>query len=261
MRFNQRNTALSFLDQVSEKDFTFERRDWHQVRRELLVKETVEGIRNYAHLFKKSVRYITTPFYEAFLNNAAKMVPVLLDSDLGQQSGTYIYSRYGGTVTTFYSFNHHVEAGKIDVTIIEFFTDDQGTTLESCIQILGERVVVAFSSRQEEAGATHVLKVSNIIGITAFLQYCDIDVKELKPKEKHRQQSCRYFNETQSNIQIIDCTWFTTLIKSDGFPVQAHLHWYWVSDGRGGKKRKLNFLDTYKKSGYTKKAKALNQNI
>jgi hypothetical protein len=263
MRFNQRNTAVAFLDQVSEKDFQFIRHDWHPLRREMLVRETVEAFRNYGHHFRKNVQYITKPFYEVFLDGAAKLVPILLEENLGEGAGTFIYNRGYGTVTAFYYYRHSADRQTIDVTIMEFITSEKGTTLESCIQILDGKMITALSDRQNSAGATHTFKVSTIIGLVAFLKYCDIETKQLKPKEKYRQQDCRYFNETKSMIEVVDCTWFTNLVRSEGFPVKAHFHWYWINDPQnpGQKKRKLNFLDTYKKEGYLKKAKALNQNL
>ncbi len=92
----------------------------------------------------------------------------------------------------------------------------------------------------------------------AFLQFAEVEVKELKPNRQiYEGVICLYNNKTKSDIQIIDSTWFTTLVKSDEFKVRGHFRLQ--PCGEGMAKRKLIWVSEFKKSGYTREAKKLKE--
>ena len=79
-----------------------------------------------------------------------------------------------------------------------------------------------------------------------------VEVKEIKPKEKTYFNKDKYFNETKSNITVLDCRWFTDLIRNIPFQVKGHLRWQVY--GEKNQKRKLKWIDEFEKHGYTRKA-------
>lgn len=85
-----------------------------------------------------------------------------------------------------------------------------------------------------------------------FIHNCEIDTKVMQPNEKYRNQGNKYFNESKSNITILDCRWFTELIRSIPFQVRGHLRWQVHGEKRT--KRKLIWIEEYKKSGYKRSA-------
>jgi hypothetical protein len=91
-----------------------------------------------------------------------------------------------------------------------------------------------------------------------FLQFAHIETKILPPSRQIWDGPiCKYNNKTKSDITIVDSTWFTTLIKSDGFKVRGHFR---LQPYKGGEK-KLIWIQDFKKHGYTRKARIESQQI
>lgn len=97
-----------------------------------------------------------------------------------------------------------------------------------------------------------------ISGFEAFLKYVPIETKILGPKKKDKLFGCKYLNETNSEIEIIDSTWFTNLIKSDAFKVRGHFRLQ-PKKKEGEWTKELIWINEFEKSGYTRKAKKDNQ--
>lgn len=91
-----------------------------------------------------------------------------------------------------------------------------------------------------------------------FIHNCEIESKIIKPKEKYRNNGSKYFNESKSDITILDCRWFTDLIRDTPFKVKGHFRWQAHGEKRG--KRKLIWISDFEKSGYTRKAQKENNN-
>jgi hypothetical protein len=85
-----------------------------------------------------------------------------------------------------------------------------------------------------------------------FIHNCEIDTKVIKPNEKYRNNGNKYFNESKSDITILDCRWFTDLIRDIPFKVKGHLRWQVHGEKRG--KRKLIWISDYEKTGYVRQA-------
>jgi hypothetical protein len=86
-----------------------------------------------------------------------------------------------------------------------------------------------------------------------FIHHCEIETKIIKPKEKHRQYGIKYFNEGKNDLTILDCTWFTQLIRDTPFTVNGHFRWQ--PCGINHSKRKLIWIDSFEKQGYNRQAK------
>lgn len=63
----------------------------------------------------------------------------------------------------------------------------------------------------------------------------------------------KFLNETKNNIEIIDITYFTKLIRTGEFGVSGHFRVQHF--GQGNSEAKIIFIDNYKKNGYTRGAK------
>jgi hypothetical protein len=57
-----------------------------------------------------------------------------------------------------------------------------------------------------------------------FKQFANVETKHLKPNEKHVDKKLGHkdLNETDFDITILDSTWYTNLIRSEGFKVTGH---------------------------------------
>lgn len=85
-----------------------------------------------------------------------------------------------------------------------------------------------------------------------FKKYADVETKILLPKEKSRVFDCKYHNDSDYQIRIMDSTWFTNLIKSDAFKVRGHFRFQ--PCGQALKDKKLIWIKDFKKEGYTRRA-------
>lgn len=86
-----------------------------------------------------------------------------------------------------------------------------------------------------------------------FIQNCELETKVVKPGEKVKVHGDKHMNETSSPITMLDCNWFTTLVRDTPFTVSGHLRWQ--PCGPGFSKKKLIWIEGFKKEGYTKKAR------
>jgi hypothetical protein len=85
-----------------------------------------------------------------------------------------------------------------------------------------------------------------------FIKNCEIETKVLQPKEKHRQEGIKYYNESKSPITILNCNWFTNLVRDIPFSVKGHFRWQ--PCGEKLQRRKLIWIEEFEKSGYNRKA-------
>jgi hypothetical protein len=93
-----------------------------------------------------------------------------------------------------------------------------------------------------------------------FIHNCETEQKLIKPKEKHRENGNKHYNESQSDVIILDCKWFTELIRDAPFHVKGHLRWQVY--GEKFSKRKLIWISDFEKNGYTRKStKTISENI
>lgn len=85
-----------------------------------------------------------------------------------------------------------------------------------------------------------------------FLQFARLETKILPPSRQIWDGPiCKYNNKTKSDITIVDSTWFTTLIKSDGFKVRGHFRLQPYKE----QGKKLIWIQDFEKHGYTIKAR------
>ena len=93
-----------------------------------------------------------------------------------------------------------------------------------------------------------------------FRQFTDIKTKHLKPNEKHVDKKLGHkdLNETDFDITILDSTWYTNLIRSEGFKVTGHPRLQPCKED-GEWTYKLIWINEYMKHGYARTAKKLTQ--
>ena len=92
-----------------------------------------------------------------------------------------------------------------------------------------------------------------------FIRNCDVDQKIIQPKEKFRENGNKHYNESESDLIILDCRWFTELIRDIPFLVKGHFRWQPIGEGRN--RKKLIWIEDFKKEGYHRKAAKKLSNI
>jgi hypothetical protein len=94
--------------------------------------------------------------------------------------------------------------------------------------------------------------VKIIVATELFLHFAEIETKELPPSRQiYDGPVCLYNNKTKLKMNVVDCTWFTNLIKSGEFNVRGHFRLQPYADGS----RRLIWINDFKKHGYTRKAR------
>lgn len=98
--------------------------------------------------------------------------------------------------------------------------------------------------------------VNEIATKLIFLKYCDIETKYLAEGQKIKGVYCNYKNDTKCNVKYLNITWFSNLIKSDGFNVRGHFRLQpKKKDGEWTKE--LIWITDFQKLGYTAPARKL----
>lgn len=94
--------------------------------------------------------------------------------------------------------------------------------------------------------------VKIIVATELFLHFAEIETKELPPSRQiYDGLTCLYNNKTKLKMNVVDCTWFTNLIKSGEFNVRGHFRLQPYADGS----RQLIWINDFKKHGYSRKAR------
>jgi len=92
-----------------------------------------------------------------------------------------------------------------------------------------------------------------------FKSFASVEIKLLKPKQKLKEISCKYMNETDFEVTFLDSKWFTTLVKSSGFTVHGHFRLQ-PKKKDGVWTKEIIWIDEFQKTGYTAPAKIISQN-
>lgn len=213
------------------------------------------------------VNYVTQPFFEAIKNNIDSLIEnkevyLSIESASGiaiihNKVVCYDLKRnskdYNGTVIVINKLNMAELVGVID---IQLANDTMGA---SCmIHPYYEQIVSKFeglenASHNQLKGFVLRQWIDIIIAFHILKKYAKVETKVLEPKSKIKLFTCRYFNDTDQQIEILDSTWFTELVKSEEFKVRGHFRFQ--AHGTGLTLRKLIWIKDFKKDGYTKRAR------
>lgn len=197
----------------------------------------------------KKTYYLTDPFLKAIEKAQPKIVKdnLHIDNKL-QDCGTLLFDK--GTVV--YALNPTDNFMKISI----FGTSRTGLSSYAIVSTDG-KVFGNFPTMRDGiiVDDQQMLNdwVHSILVVIYFIHNCEIETRELKPNEKYRDKGVKYFNESKSNVVILDCSWFTELIRNTPFTVNGFLRWQPVGEGRN--KKKLIWVEPFTKKGYYRKAK------
>lgn len=114
---------------------------------------------------------------------------------------------------------------------------------------------------EEETHTIVTVECMTVLLSILFKQYAPIETKILKNEKGTSNKTVlnkeKYLNDAKVAVQIIDSTWFTNIIRKEGFWVRGHFGLRACGPGRT--ERKLTWIDTYEKSGYNRAAGRLKE--
>lgn len=212
-----------------------------------------------APLFKEKIQYISDPFHEAYTRGMSKLISVI-DAEPISESGTFISrSTPSETNTIFYTIRTDGKNENFRINAVIFFftkqTDREKPSLAIYVQHNKKGFKSYLSDTAVAAGVTEWTVISDIFTLILFMKYCDLETKIVKAGKKENHIGTKYVNDTRNNIEILDSTWFTTIVRGDGFHVRGHFRMQ--PYGPNLSQRKLIWIADFDKDGYTRKAKIL----
>lgn len=261
MRFNER-TCLEFLHSGIACDLHFPKDSFNEWDRENLSRHIKAVINNGKPHFGRNVQFITMPFFDAYKKAANKVFDLLKEETLGSMAGTFIVPVGGGAVKTIFYALENYTPGKVKGLYLEFIRSKEyeETRCEAVFSIDSKdepdntALRYYMSDGYEQIGATCTDFVWSFLCMLGFLKFCDIETKIIVPKEKYRDsKKNRYFNETKSKIEILDSTWFTTIVRDEDFEVSGHFRLQPYGPGRRNKR--WIYINDFTKHGYVRRAK------
>lgn len=281
MKLNCKNYALGLIDDPENFYFAFPHQD-------ITPKRTPDELRKFAqsitansdklkHMCGKDIQYISSSFMDAFNKSMPKLKGLFYNQEVNDAgillTGGFT-NGYTHTHTIYYAvasimdeidtakvsayqvlimdFSKHAQAQEhaLDLYVSVHQPNDSPGHLETRSHIWN-----GYIEQGRDAGFWQIW----LIAFCLFKKYCDIETKIVEPKNRRAKVGGqKYLNETDKRIKILDCTWFTNLVISGAFEVSGHLHWYYYGPNKSMKK--LQWVETYTKEAYTRKAKALMQN-
>lgn len=268
MKINYKNTALSLLDKWDEEiNIPVGHVPMTKEQDRTFGKSVLEGLEKAGDMFKKKIQYISQPFYEAYLKGKSKLSGVFDKMEV-DESGTFIWQAGSFTHTNFYYLktNGTGDDWKADYMFIQFSKHAQNDfkSIDVCIsgthdEFLKEHEKTFIWKGHYDNGCDHVHYFAFLVSFICFIKHVELETKIIKPESKEWHIGTKYLNETKSKIEVLDSTWFTTIVRSEGFNVRGHFRMQ--PCGQNLADRKLIWISDFEKTGYTRTAKKLNTTI
>jgi len=273
MKINYKNTCLEWLENPRKMCFHIpdnnkfssqeeEQKFGESVRNgfiELMAKES-DDIKP----FRDKIRFISRPFLEAY-EKARPSFANVFDKEEMEETGVFITQIGSFTNTYFYYLKTGNEGDDwlYDMNLMIFTKHSQaelpGLDCLVAINMDHEKGTVrekTFVYKEwEENGSDAVYWQSWLITLLLFIKYCPLETKFIAGGRKEHHVGQKYVNETKQKIEILDSTWFTTIVRSEGFGVRGHFRMQ--PYGPGMTQRRLQWIEPFEKEGYTRRAKIL----
>lgn len=280
MKLSHRNyPGLRMLDEGKLGKIAVYQADAAIISNEDIVSSMTSLFKSNFERYKTSIRWISEPFNEAIRKSMSSLIRDDVWNNIGTECGTILNFRLPfikDEITVFYSVEG---TGRVDINgcgihncIIYYFVKDifLGMRVQNNsdgFNALFSNTVLPDFNLWKQANSNLLPNVdidmnevdnfiySLVIAYINFTKYAQVETKYLKPKQRIKDIACKYTNDTNSNIEILNSTWFTNLVKSDAFGVRGHFRLQACGEGR--KDRKLIWINEFQKEGYTAKARML----
>jgi len=94
---------------------------------------------------------------------------------------------------------------------------------------------------------------SYLLTLLIFIKYAPIEIKFVNKQKVLKSNNGKIFNNINTNIEILDSNWFTSIVRNEGFNVSGHFRLQ--PFGRNKQQRKFIYIKQYKKNGYIRNFK------
>ena len=214
--------------------------------------------------FKHNVFTLAEPFITALqasqkaLNNAVYKDPEFMFSHLKYTAGVFIRKE----IVVFYK----IDTVNYKMTSVAFIEDNLLAGFKDVALHISasngdeqyKAYVPAYLCFEPDA-EDHIAHLRNMCDAPSFIAmfrtFADHEVKVAAGKSSVKLNNQSYNNLNKENIQVVDSTWYTTLLRTSGFMVSGHLRMQ--PCGKDHSERKLIYIDSFEKHGYVRRAKML----
>lgn len=209
-------------------------------------------------LFKKNIKYLSKPFLLAF-EKAMPAISARFDQifwDLKPAHGIFISEEN----VIMYALARNYDDGGLSAFLAIFSYDR--LSFVGVTRLLKEKEEAKtdfwISNTYDRETINSPLNLFAFpIGILLFMQFAQVEIKEVLPGRKQEHDGEKHKNETELKIDLVGCSWFTTIVCSEGFKVTGHFRLQ--PCGPELSERKLIWINDFEKHGYTRKARILTE--
>lgn len=222
--------------------------------------------------FRKNIKIITNPFYDAIELAKPKMITDELFYLDEPESGVLCMPNGVSYLYCLSPFNHLLKTYG-DYFIICFKDDillsydryhagSKIAFISFNLLTVNRKVFneVGMSDKNSQLNQIASSISTEIMATLNFIKYCPLEISHLAGNSRKKDISCKYINDTDMQVEILDSKWFTTLVKSDSFKVRGHFRFQPKKKG-GEWTKELIWINDFEKTGYTASARKLNQPI
>lgn len=227
-------------------------------------KETQDCIKNlwqhwdaYAELYRKQIDVISMPFYESMLKCASSLLkPELVEEMIGEDLvGTILMPQSKVAICYLISITgtRHINAN------ITVFKDFDTVTFFCIDSLMGFQTNdKRFNPDNQTFDDAKAQLIQQILLYHLFKKYAKIETKIINKKSRIKHPDGeKDINETDFDLNYVDCTWFTNIFRSEGFKVRGHFRLQPKKNEAGEWTKELIYINEFQKHGYTRKAKML----
>lgn len=266
MKINYNTTALWLLDRPDKIEFDVPEAHVPMTKEEKIQfgQSIQRGFADAREMFKKNIRFVSSPFMQAYFKGKHKLKNVF-DKEPMEESGTFIWKSGSFTFTNFYYLKTYGAGDdwKADFMYLQFskHTQNEYQHLDVCVTENDKGRKTFIWDDHYKNGCDHTYYFSFLITFLCFIKYVELETKLVAPGKREKHAGIKYVNETKHKIEVLDSTWFTSIVRSEGFSVGADTGGFWRMQpwGPGLSQRKLMWILPFEKEGYTRKAKILAQ--
>lgn len=206
-----------------------------------------EGMRSY--LIAESVS-------EYLFDNNERLLPKMWGflTELPKTYGCILWRDWTFFFNKFNSLYENQEAAVIQWLICSSPNGEQMTCeLGSLLKKKDEEYVRTYSLDENSTASSKVGFTLSILFLP-FLEFAECETKIVNLENRRAKLNGeKFISDIDSDIEIVDSNWFTTLIRSEGFKVNGHFRLQPYGTGR--LKRKMIWISDFEKQGYTKRSK------
>ncbi len=236
-------------------------------------KSDYEKWKELCDVFSNNIEYVTSPFLEAIQKNRNKLATI---ENICKLSGP----RYQGTmffkthdkdqqhiVQYCYDFSILPDSIRIIHHFMAFIDDKIMFIVRDCPEINKESYSFLLPSlppgfepeddEDPEASYIHA-SLNDIINVILFKKYADVETVEAKSFKKvpfAPEPDGKILLDSTLKVKCLDCSWFRTIVRTEGFLVRGHLRLQPYKNDKGEWDYKLIYIDTFQKHGYVRRAK------